>query len=305
MPFAQLVIGPPGAGKTTYCHGMQQFLTALGREVILVNLDPANDHLPYDCAIDLTELITLEDTMDELGLGPNGGLIYCMEYLADHMDWLLGRLAEYSPQAYYIFDCPGQVELYTHHPQFRDQVIGQLIKQRDFRFAAVNLVDAHHCTDAAKFISVLLLSLKTMVWLELPHVNVLSKIDLIQSYGNLDFNLEYYTEVHDLSYLLDRLNAGAFTKRYHKLNEALCELIEDYNLVGFQTLCIEDKNSVMAVLSAIDKANGCVFGGLEAGNNKIMEISVKTDFNQDVSRVQEQYIDFPELYKNSKMDEDE
>ena len=29
--FAQLVVGPPGAGKTTFCHGMQQFLTALGR----------------------------------------------------------------------------------------------------------------------------------------------------------------------------------------------------------------------------------------------------------------------------------
>ena len=29
--FGQVVIGPPGAGKTTYCNGMQQFMTALGR----------------------------------------------------------------------------------------------------------------------------------------------------------------------------------------------------------------------------------------------------------------------------------
>lgn len=29
--FAQLVIGPPGAGKTTYCLGMQQFMAGLGR----------------------------------------------------------------------------------------------------------------------------------------------------------------------------------------------------------------------------------------------------------------------------------
>ena len=30
--------------------------------------------------IDIRELISLEDVMEELQLGPNGGLIYCMEY---------------------------------------------------------------------------------------------------------------------------------------------------------------------------------------------------------------------------------
>jgi hypothetical protein len=47
------------------------------------------------------------------------------------------------------------------------------------------MVDAHYCTDPAKYISVLLLALKTMIQLELPHVNVLSKVDLIESYGKL------------------------------------------------------------------------------------------------------------------------
>lgn len=30
--------------------------------------------------VDIRELISLEDVMEELGLGPNGGLLYCMEY---------------------------------------------------------------------------------------------------------------------------------------------------------------------------------------------------------------------------------
>lgn len=33
MPFGQLVIGPPGSGKTTYCNGVSQYLRALGRKV--------------------------------------------------------------------------------------------------------------------------------------------------------------------------------------------------------------------------------------------------------------------------------
>jgi broad-specificity NMP kinase len=31
MVFGQVVIGPPGSGKTTYCNGMSQFLSLLGR----------------------------------------------------------------------------------------------------------------------------------------------------------------------------------------------------------------------------------------------------------------------------------
>ena len=51
--------------------------------------------------------------------------------------------------------------------------------------AAVHLCDAHYITDAAKYVSVLLLSLRAMLQLELPHINVLSKIDLISQYGDL------------------------------------------------------------------------------------------------------------------------
>ncbi|KAJ1975136.1 hypothetical protein H4R35_003287 [Dimargaris xerosporica] len=297
MPFAQLVIGPPGSGKTTYCHGMQQFMTILGRRVIVVNLDPANDALPYNCDVDIAELITLDDAMDSLSLGPNGGMIYCIDYLKRNITWLLDRLRSYPDDVYVIFDCPGQVELYTHHVEFRE-VIERLTKEH-FRFATVNLMDASHCTDPAKFISVLMLALKTMVWLELPHINVLSKIDLVQQYGTLDFNLEYYTEVQDLQYLLDCLNHDRFTKRYRKLNEALCELVEDYSLVSFHTLCIEDKKSVMALLSAIDKANGCVFDGLSSGNESIMATAIKAESQQDIFDIQDQYIDNPELYRHS------
>ena len=53
------------------------------------------------------------------------------------------------------------------------------------QLTAVHLIDAHLCCDPGKYVSALLLSLSTMLHLELPHVNVLSKIDLIENYGNL------------------------------------------------------------------------------------------------------------------------
>ena len=36
--------------------------------------------MKYCLLADIRELVSLDDVMEELGLGPNGGLMYCMEY---------------------------------------------------------------------------------------------------------------------------------------------------------------------------------------------------------------------------------
>ena len=129
--FGQVIIGPPGSGKSTYCKAMKSFLQGMGRKVAVVNLDPANDFLPYECEVDISSLVTLADVMEKLKLGPNGGLVYCMEYLEKNSDWLAGNLTENFKDCYVLFDCPGQVELYTHHQSVRNIV--QNLQKQDFR----------------------------------------------------------------------------------------------------------------------------------------------------------------------------
>ena len=114
MPFGQVVVGPPGSGKTTYCRGLKEFLLTLGRKVAVVNLDPANDTLPYEPDVDINDLISLEEVMTRLKLGPNGAMMYCMEFLEQNLSWLSEQLVELKDK-YILFDFPGQVELYTHH----------------------------------------------------------------------------------------------------------------------------------------------------------------------------------------------
>ena len=46
--------------------------------------------------------------MEEFDLGPNGGLVYCMEYLLSNFSWLEDKLKQLGSQ-YVLFDCPGQV----------------------------------------------------------------------------------------------------------------------------------------------------------------------------------------------------
>lgn len=127
MPFGEIVCGSPGSGKSTYCYGKYQLFNAINRPISIVNLDPANDTIPYPCAIDISELITLKDVMNEYGLGPNGGMLYCVEYLEANLDWLEGKLSELGKDAYVLFDLPGQVELSTNHDSVK-RIVNKLSK---------------------------------------------------------------------------------------------------------------------------------------------------------------------------------
>lgn len=78
---------------------------------------------------------------------------------------------------YVIFDCPGQIELYTHLPIMR-QLVEQL-ERFNFRVCGVFLLDSQFLTDTPKYFSGLLAALSVMVTLEVPHVNLMTKVDLL------------------------------------------------------------------------------------------------------------------------------
>jgi GTPase SAR1 family protein len=115
---------------------MQQFMGAIERKCSIVNLDPANDHTSYQPAVDVRDLVTIDEIMEQENLGPNGGVLFALEELENNFDWLaenlkeLGGLQQSSTakkigintivDEYILFDCPGQVELFTHHGSLRN-----------------------------------------------------------------------------------------------------------------------------------------------------------------------------------------
>jgi hypothetical protein len=63
--------------------------------------------------------------MSSLTLGPNGGLMFCIEFLEKNMDWLLQQLSNYKDH-YFLFDCPGQVcSNYYHDTVFHSLILKQ------------------------------------------------------------------------------------------------------------------------------------------------------------------------------------
>lgn len=64
---------------------MIQHAQANKRSMHLFNLDPAAESFEIEPSVDIRDLISLEDVMEELSLGPNGGLIYCFEFSFIHL----------------------------------------------------------------------------------------------------------------------------------------------------------------------------------------------------------------------------
>ncbi|EDP44813.1 hypothetical protein MGL_1295 [Malassezia globosa CBS 7966] len=252
--YAVLVTGPAGAGKSTFCAALMSHAQSLGRSIHLFNLDPAAEQFEYEPTIDIRELITLEDVMEEMDLGPNGGLIYCFDYLLNNLDWLENELGEYDND-YLVIDCPGQIELYTHFPVI-SRFAGLMQQQFNFRVCATYLLDSHFMDDKAKYFAGVLSAMSAMINLDISHLNIMTKMDLVAQHEKDGLSYAQRKEVErymDPDPLLfadhdDSLNQS----RFHALNQAIVQLVEDYSMVSFLPLDLSNEESLNLILSCID-----------------------------------------------------
>lgn len=221
--------------------------------------------------------------MEELGLGPNGALLYCMEYLLENLDWLHDELEQFGDDDYILLDCPGQIELYTHVPVQRQLLDAMAGWGYTGSMASVFCIDAAFCIDASKFISGALLSLSAMIALELPQVTLLTKCDLIAE-EEIERILDYgsashlYRAEHERYTLVP--NRGAQTRhntsepeiqqlerlerrrlQRHRLTDSICQLLDDWQLISFLPLNLRDEDSIDHVFAVI---NQCIQHGEDA-----------------------------------------
>lgn len=213
--------------------------------------------------------------MEEVGLGPNGGLIYCFEFLMENLDWLTEALDSLTEEYLIIFDMPGQIELYTHIP-----ILPTLMKflsqpgALDIRMAAIYLLEATFVVDRAKFFAGTLSAMSAMLMLEVPHINVLSKMDLVKGQVKKKDMKRFLTP--DVGLLEDdpiersrRITEGPEgeddeSKRpddkeqvmkgasFRRLNRAVAGLIESFSMINYLKLDVTDEDSVGAILSYVD-----------------------------------------------------
>jgi len=252
MRYAQLVCGPAGSGKSTYCTALATHAQDAKRTISVVNLDPAAEFFNYQPIADIRDLIQVDDVMEdeELKFGPNGGLVFAMEFLLENMEWLEEALGE-GEDDYILFDCPGQIELYTHMNVMR-RLVDQL-QHWNFRVCGIFVLDSHFMVDGGKFISGAMAALSAMVNLELPAVNVLSKVDLLSASSRKQLDHFLSPDTVLLS-SLEYSGGGVWGDKYRRLSMALGQVLDDYSLVKFFPLDITSEENVQDLLALIDNS---------------------------------------------------
>src|SRR3989338_2690265 len=247
--FAQLVIGAAGSGKSTYCYNMaHHMMVAKRRTVHVVNLDPAAEHFQYSPSIDIRTLISVDEIMEKAQLGPNGALMYALEYLLTNMSWLEDQIGDYEDD-YIIFDCPGQIELYSHQPLMRN-FVNTMKNVLHYKLCVVFIIDSHFITEPSKLMSGALSCLSAMMLLECTHINVLSKVDLLdkEDRETLENRLNLEPE-----WLVLELQSS-MPPKFAALNKAFSSILTDYDLVSFLPLDPTDEDTLSVIQQTIDNA---------------------------------------------------
>lgn len=76
------------------------------------------------------------------------------------MDWLQDEIKDYMDD-YLIFDCPGQIELYSHIPVMKTLV--RELEKLGYQVCGVYCLDSTFIEDGAKFIAGTFMCLSAMV----------------------------------------------------------------------------------------------------------------------------------------------
>ena len=174
-----------------------------------------------------------------------------LRYLLDNLDWLHEQIGEDVSDDYIIFDLPGQIELYTHM-----DVVQRFIQALDswgFRSIGVFTMDANFLTDGTKFIAGSLAALSTMVNMEIPHINLITKMDLVSAKEKK--YLEQFLEP-DAEDIICSIKETEWNKKFLHLSQGLAQVLDQFGLVKFFPLDIRKEENLISLYSMIDVVLG-------------------------------------------------
>jgi len=251
MRVAQLVLGPAGAGKSTYCHTLHMWGVDIGRDIRVVNLDPAATRVPYPLHKDVRDLTTVDLAMGDqtTDFGPNGALVFCMRHLLDHIDDFLEllELGDGSSDQYLLFDCPGQIELCTHL-DIMERFAAQLTKA-GFRVMAVFLVEPSHVLDPSRHLSAALAATSAFMALQVPFTGLVTKMDDLPPEARAEVGEVVEKQAEEL--MEDSVDTF-FGHKFHKLTAALADVLMQPSFGAFRPFDRGDKGGVGDTVALMD-----------------------------------------------------
>jgi len=178
-------LGPAGSGKTSLVKSFSEWIrNNQDKSASCINLDPGVEYLPYKADFDIRKFFTIESIMKEEKLGPNGALVRAIEKMIEMKNRIKPEIEKIKAD-FRLIDLPGQLEPFLFHSG--EKIIDYFEKKR---MLGVFLIPAEMLNPKGIAIAELL-SLIVRLKLEVPTINVLSKIDLSENIKDAEEFLKY------------------------------------------------------------------------------------------------------------------
>ncbi|MBI4258165.1 MAG: ATP/GTP-binding protein [Thaumarchaeota archaeon] len=240
--YAIFIAGTAGSGKTTLTAALKPWYENKGNHTITVNLDPGALSLPYVADVDIRNYLTLEKTMEEYELGPNGALIMAADLMAAKLEEIQDDIDSYNAD-YAILDTPGQIELFAYRAS-GPYIIKNL---RCDGKAVIFLFDSALVSSAVNLVSTALLATSVQLRLDCPQVPVLSKKDLTG--GQWKQILRWFSDTNALTDALSKESAATVYLLSRGILSALAKTGFSHTVIPVSSVTSEGLVELSASLS--------------------------------------------------------
>lgn len=179
-----LIIGLAGSGKTTFFKRLNSWLLpekinlnskGLPETLFTINLDPASIN-ELICDYDIKENINYEQTLGKYQLGPNGGILTCLNLQTLNFPEILDKIDEKVENI--IIDTPGQIEAFSWSSS--GKIIIDLLKNlkdKNFQLNLLFLIDSTESGQPNTFMTNMTTACIIKYRFDCPMVPIFTKID--------------------------------------------------------------------------------------------------------------------------------
>ena len=224
--FLTYFIGPAGSGKSTLTYAFAEWLRRASAEseisdnlsVACVNLDPGVRWTPYPPDVDVRDYVDYDAIVQQYNLGPNGALVAATDMIINYIEDIKEEIRD-ARADYVLVDTPGQIELFSFRaagPRICQELGG---KKR----ATCFLFEPTLVSEPSGFISTFLLSSAVEYRFFLPHVNLLSKADVLDE-STIDQILSWSEDYFALGDAIEARTSGLEREKTLKIANVFSEL---------------------------------------------------------------------------------
>uniref|UniRef100_A0AAY4A5J2 GPN-loop GTPase n=1 Tax=Denticeps clupeoides TaxID=299321 RepID=A0AAY4A5J2_9TELE len=178
-PVCLIVLGMAGSGKTTFVQRLTAHLHSQKSPPYVINLDPAVHEVPFPANIDIRDTVNYKEVMKQYGLGPNGGIVTCLNLFATRFDQVMKFIENRQKNhRYVLIDTPGQIEVFTWSAS--GTIITEALAST-FPCVVVYVMDTSRSVNPVTFMSNMLYACSILYKTKLPFIVVMNKTDIIDN----------------------------------------------------------------------------------------------------------------------------